>query len=111
MSDDEEKLLSAKTKEDKEEKKDDGTGNDQKSKAAADWRFGPAQIWYDMLDVPESGEGFNYGFKLKDKNKQDDRMETEPSTSAADPIPDDAFLMVSQLHWEDDVVWGELKIV
>jgi transcription initiation factor TFIID subunit 1 len=22
-----------------------------------------------------------------------------------DPIPDDAFLMVSQLHWEDDVVW------
>lgn len=22
-----------------------------------------------------------------------------------DPIPDDAYLMVSQLHWEDDVVW------
>ena len=32
----------------------------------ADWRFGPAQLWYDMLDVPETGEGFNYGFKLKE---------------------------------------------
>lgn len=107
MSDDEDKLLSAKTNEDKEETKDDGSGNDQKSKAAADWRFGPAQIWYDMLDVPESGEGFNYGFKLKDKNKVDgNAMRDEASTSSAyDPIPEDAFLMVSQLHWEDDVVW------
>lgn len=34
---------------------------------AADWRFGPAQVWYDMLEVPETGEGFNYGFKLKPK--------------------------------------------
>lgn len=33
----------------------------------ADWRFGPAQVWYDMLDVPETGEGFNYGFKVKEK--------------------------------------------
>lgn len=21
----------------------------------ADWRYGPAQVWYDMLEVPESG--------------------------------------------------------
>jgi len=33
----------------------------------ADWRFGPAQVWYDMLEVPETGDGFNYGFKIKDK--------------------------------------------
>ena len=31
----------------------------------AHWRFGPAQVWYDMLNVPETGEGFDYGFKLK----------------------------------------------
>lgn len=23
-----------------------------------------------------------------------------------DPFPDDAFLLVSQVHWEDDVVWN-----
>lgn len=32
----------------------------------ADWRFGPAQLWYDMLDVPETGEGFDYGLKTKE---------------------------------------------
>lgn len=32
----------------------------------ADWRFGPAQLWYDMLDVSETGDGFDYGFKVKE---------------------------------------------
>jgi transcription initiation factor TFIID subunit 1 len=43
-----------------------GENNDMGPKVA-DWRFGPAQVWYDMLEVPETGDGFNYGFKLKDK--------------------------------------------
>lgn len=33
----------------------------------AEWRYGPAQLWYDMLGVPEDGSNFNYGFKLKEK--------------------------------------------
>ncbi|XP_070491239.1 transcription initiation factor TFIID subunit 1 [Chironomus tepperi] len=102
VSDDEEKLLSEKTNDEKEEKNDENGSNDQKAKTAADWRFGPAQIWYDMLDVPETGEGFNYGFKLKDRTKCTDDSEDNQS----DPdFPHDAYLMVSQLHWEDDVVW------
>lgn len=47
-------------------------------------------------------EGFNYGFKTKDNRNE------EESTNVASKdtgIPDDAYLMVSQLHWEDDVVW------
>jgi transcription initiation factor TFIID subunit 1 len=112
-SDDEDKLLSEKTNEEKEQKQEDNNNSDQKSKAAADWRFGPAQIWYDMLDVPESGENFNYGFKMKDKKENDaDEIEEKPVISheyededSSHEIPDDAFLMVSQLHWEDDVVW------
>jgi transcription initiation factor TFIID subunit 1 len=43
-----------------------GENNDMGPKVA-DWRFGPAQVWYDMLEVPETGDGFNYGFKVKDK--------------------------------------------
>lgn len=109
-SDDEEKLLSEKTKEEKEEKTEESTSNEQKAKAAADWRFGPAQIWYDMLDVPETGEGFNYGFKMKEKIKKDEHNDGDDEREKEDEeesneIPDDAFLMVSQLHWEDDVVW------
>lgn len=37
----------------------------------AEWRYGPARLWYDMLGVPEDGSGFDYGFKLK-------KMEHEP---------------------------------
>lgn len=45
----------------------DNTDNSDMGPKVADWRFGPAQVWYDMLDVPETGEGFNYGFKLREK--------------------------------------------
>ena len=31
----------------------------------AEWRYGPAQLWYDMLEVDHAGQHFDYGFKLK----------------------------------------------
>ena len=31
----------------------------------AEWRYGPAQLWYDMIEVDHAGQGFDYGFKLK----------------------------------------------
>lgn len=45
------------------ENKKESSIKDESGPKAADWRFGPAQIWYDMLEVPETGDGFNYGFK------------------------------------------------
>ena len=65
-TDDEELLL--KPVEDKQQTKkagDSGDNGDMGPKVA-DWRFGPAQLWFDMLNVPESGEGFDYGFKSLD---------------------------------------------
>lgn len=47
-------------------------------------------------------DGFNYGFKMRDKNQP---REEDEVVINGEPIPDDAYLMVSQLHWEDDVVW------
>uniref|UniRef100_A0A671LG16 Transcription initiation factor TFIID subunit n=1 Tax=Sinocyclocheilus anshuiensis TaxID=1608454 RepID=A0A671LG16_9TELE len=61
----------------------------------AEWRYGPAQLWYDMLGVPEDGSGFHYGFKLRDDQKQD-------TTDTADEL----FLMVTQLQWEEDIIWN-----
>lgn len=43
--------------------------NNDTGPLVADWRFGPAQIWYDMLGVPETGDGFDYGFKVTEKEK------------------------------------------
>lgn len=49
------------------DKKQESSSKDDSGPKVADWRFGPAQIWYDMWEVPETGDGFNYGFKLKEK--------------------------------------------
>lgn len=38
----------------------------------AEWRYGPAQLWYDMLGIPEDGSGFDYGFKLKEKKEEEE---------------------------------------
>lgn len=52
-----------------ESNKEDAEKKDESGPKAADWRFGPAQIWYDMLEVPESGDGFTYGFKMRDEKE------------------------------------------
>ncbi|XP_072931963.1 transcription initiation factor TFIID subunit 1 [Epargyreus clarus] len=123
-SDDEEKFL--KPMEENQHSSGDNNANNlsgDKSQrpTPAHWRFGPAQAWYDMLNVPESGEGFDYGFKLKAPSPEREEKPKEPEVEASTErqendspdsgFPDDAFLMVSQLQWEDDVIWdgSEMK--
>ncbi|XP_060688732.1 transcription initiation factor TFIID subunit 1 isoform X2 [Hemiscyllium ocellatum] len=93
----------------------------------AEWRYGPAQLWYDMLGVPEDGEGFDYGFKLKATREEEQMLEeevtcmvevqepseeTEKSTdekelrSEMEALLDEHFLMVTQLPWEEDIIWN-----
>ncbi|XP_060941614.1 transcription initiation factor TFIID subunit 1 [Limanda limanda] len=106
----------------------DGDKETESRPKVAEWRYGPAQLWYDMLGVPEDGSYFNYGFKLKEKEssepqKQDTPKEiSEPSQefqrqeddnddnddqekNSADP-ENELFLMVTQLQWEDDIIWN-----
>lgn len=99
-SDDEEKFLRLLENKGPSKKADVNEADDNGPKVA-DWRFGPAQVWYDMLEVPETGEGFNYGFKIKEKSEEEEKPQVDNTE-----YPEDAFLMVSQLHWEDDVVWN-----
>uniref|UniRef100_A0A670KHK3 Bromo domain-containing protein n=1 Tax=Podarcis muralis TaxID=64176 RepID=A0A670KHK3_PODMU len=62
----------------------------------AEWRHGPAKLWYDMLGVPEDGSGFDYGFKMKEHKEEEE----------VGKGPNEDFLMVTQKHWEDDVIWN-----
>lgn len=62
-SDDEDKLLKPVDLPTKDVKKEVENKDDTGPKVG-DWRFGPAQIWYDMLEVPETGDDFDYGFKV-----------------------------------------------
>uniref|UniRef100_A0A7N8YMY2 Transcription initiation factor TFIID subunit n=1 Tax=Mastacembelus armatus TaxID=205130 RepID=A0A7N8YMY2_9TELE len=86
----------------------DGDKEAESRPKVAEWRYGPAQLWYDMLGVPEDGSNFNYGFKLKDliePQKQDtptEIAETAPEVS----LENELFLMVTQLQWEDDIIWN-----
>lgn len=48
----------------KTEKKSD-VGDREIDMNVAPWRYGPAQYWYDNLGVSETGDGFDYGFKMK----------------------------------------------
>ena len=43
----------------------DGTAEGDQKIDVAPWRYGPAQLWYDRISVNETGENFDYGFKLK----------------------------------------------
>ncbi|KAK7072813.1 Transcription initiation factor TFIID subunit 1 [Halocaridina rubra] len=98
--------------------------NDPNKPHEADWRYGPAQLWYDMLDVPLAGSNFNYGFKIKEKDEPG-VVKTECVSSLDAPIktenpikvsaydadveeefPDDCFHMVTQYNWEDDIIWN-----
>lgn len=43
----------------------DGSGDGDHKVKVAPWRFGPAQLWYDRIGVDETGDNFDYGFKVK----------------------------------------------
>ncbi|CAH1777107.1 unnamed protein product [Owenia fusiformis] len=71
------------------------------------WRYGPAQLWYDMMGVDESGENFQYGFKLKQepRNENGEVVEVEEEKPTI-TFPDQAYHMVTQIQWEDDIIWN-----
>ncbi|XP_033834924.1 transcription initiation factor TFIID subunit 1 isoform X7 [Periophthalmus magnuspinnatus] len=102
----------------------DGDKETESRPKVAEWRYGPAQLWYDMLGVPEDGSNFNYGFKLKektDKQENEDVPQDVPDTAMVSEeqeeceegsdkekraLENELFLMVTQLQWEDDIIWN-----
>ncbi|CAG02923.1 unnamed protein product, partial [Tetraodon nigroviridis] len=101
----------------------DGDKETESRPKVAEWRYGPAQLWYDMLGVSEDGSNFNYGFKLKETfpivpEKPDTPKETAATSHKVHrvenvyapkdklAIEDELFMMVTQLQWEDDIIWN-----
>lgn len=135
----------------------DGDKEAESRPKVAEWRYGPAQLWYDMLGVSEDGSNFTYGFKLREEpresQKEDTPIEmtetthevcnldkcdigmkflahpllmlslmyhhflkqgedeavdgsTEDKEREKQSLEDELFLMVTQLQWEDDIIWN-----
>lgn len=121
MTDDE--VLMMRVEDENTEVKQQVSKNEEQSPKVAPWRYGPAKLWYDMLGVPDDGVGFDYGFKLKNTSTEQDNIDAINSDSQTDLrdikkevdatadeefkdiFPDECYEMVTQLHWEDDVIW------
>uniref|UniRef100_A0A8C3B3S1 Transcription initiation factor TFIID subunit n=1 Tax=Cyclopterus lumpus TaxID=8103 RepID=A0A8C3B3S1_CYCLU len=105
----------------------DGDKEAESRPKVAEWRYGPAQLWYDMLGVSEDGSNFNYGFKLKEEqtSEQDtleeirdtareflrrrgdgDNDDNDDGDKEQSALENELFLMVTQLKWEDDIIWN-----
>lgn len=56
----------------------DGDKETESRPKVAEWRYGPAQLWYDMLGVSEDGSNFNYGFKLKENESSEPKKLDTP---------------------------------
>ncbi|XP_064206308.1 transcription initiation factor TFIID subunit 1 isoform X4 [Anguilla rostrata] len=75
----------------------------------AEWRYGPAQLWYDMLGVPEDGSSFHYGLRLKEvqSGSEDEQCQEQiEDAQEGSALENELFLMVTQLQWEDDIIWN-----
>lgn len=73
----------------------EGEGVCESRPRVAEWRYGPAQLWYDMLGVPEDGAGFHYGLILHQDNTDthtdthnDTRTEIHSDTNIDTNTPD-----------------------
>ncbi|XP_077519036.1 TATA-box binding protein associated factor 1 isoform X1 [Amblyomma americanum] len=86
--------------------KNEASRSSDVSPQVADWRYGPAQLWYDMYGIPETGDTFDYGFQCITENEDRDQYPHTMELKDVEDFPDDAYLMVSQLPWEDDVIWN-----
>lgn len=53
----------------------DGDKEAESRPKVAEWRYGPAQLWYDMLGVSEDGSNFNYGLKLKEHQSSEPQQQ------------------------------------
>ena len=43
----------------------------KKGPRPTDWRWGPAQYWYDMLELPEDCPDYDYGLRVVGKEEQE----------------------------------------
>lgn len=89
----------------------DGDKETESRPKVAEWRYGPAQLWYDMLGVPEDGSSFNYGFKLKDEQSVEPQIQDTPKeiTEAPQEVRWRAHLQTQRWNYTDcvtDIVYN-----
>ncbi|KAI6241578.1 hypothetical protein M3Y99_00317400 [Aphelenchoides fujianensis] len=71
------------------------------------WRFGPAQIWYDRLGLPEKPKRFDYGFHV---SKQAKIPSLAKKPVVTERPSDDELLPVDLMRWEDEIIFDDTQV-
>ena len=70
----------------------------------ANWRVGPARLWYDQIGLSLDTSNYDYGFKLK--VPQTLQSQTSRDSSVADQeLTGNASLPVNLIRWEDEIIF------
>jgi len=92
---------------------EDNMNNDLAQKVAL-WRYGPASYWYDMINIPDEGKIFDYGFKVRKKNEEENDNSEQEDEQEDDAVSnnslEDCYHMVTQSQWEDEIIWNAEEV-
>ncbi|CAF4953627.1 unnamed protein product, partial [Rotaria sp. Silwood1] len=79
----------------------DSSLNDMK---IANWRVGPARLWYDQIGLSLDLSTYDYGFKSKQSQILQTQISKEQTTNDHELIGH-ASLPVNLIRWEDDIIY------
>lgn len=77
----------------------DGQDGSLNTMKVANWRVGPARLWYDQIGLGLDLPTYDYGFKLKQPQSAQTQISKDETTN------DNASLPVNLTRWEDDIVY------
>jgi transcription initiation factor TFIID subunit 1 len=70
----------------------------------ANWRVGPARLWYDQIGLSLDLPTYDYGFKLKSSQRLQTQTSKENLTGDNE-LTGNASLPVNLIRWEDDIIY------
>lgn len=70
----------------------------------ANWRVGPARLWYDQIGLSLDLPSYDYGFKLKQSQPLKTQISKEQLITDNE-FTGNASLPVNLIRWEDDIIY------
>lgn len=70
----------------------------------ANWRVGPARLWYDQIGLSLDTATYDYGFKLKPSQSLQSQISRD-STTTDQELTGNMSLPVNLIRWEDEIIF------
>jgi len=83
----------------------DGQDSPSTDIKVANWRVGPARIWYDQIGLSLDASSYDYGFKLKPAQQTVQTPITHEPTLEDEELTGNKSLPVNLIRWEDEIIF------